>query len=439
MNPTLSSRGKSVLSLLATLLAFVSGGAAAETRSDDVLAPVLAHVRKHPQGDAPNSFNAAAYQGDLSRLPIGVFDSGIGGLTVLEELLRIDAFHNDTLAPGADGRPDFENERFIYFGDQANMPYGNYSAATNTPFLRELILRDALFLLGSRYTAGAGDARVRNDKPPVKAIVIACNTATAYGLEDLRRLLAELKLPHVVVGVVEAGARGLLEAPDDGAVGVFATVGTCASGAYPRAIQSVRGQAGRAPAEISQFGSPALAGVIEGDPAFPQSLETQVATDVRAMVEAHRASGAQQPLAKVVLGCTHFPLAQRDIDQALEQLRQEPAYEPFIAAKRTYVNPAEWTARELFRELAKAKLRSPSQASLGATDGFFLSVPNAAWPGVKLTVTGALEHAYKYGRRPGNLSREDTLNVPMRPDELPEVARRLVQNRLPTTWARLSR
>ena len=70
---------------------------------------------------------------------------------------------------------------------------------------------------------------------------------------------------------------------------------------------------------------------------------------------------------------------------------------------------------------------------------FFLSVPNAAWPGVKLTAAGALEHAYKYGRHPGNLLREDTLNVPVRPEELPEVARRLVQNRLPTTWARLAR
>jgi glutamate racemase len=319
------------------------------------------------------------------------------------------------------------------------MPYGNYSAETNTPFLRELILRDTLFLLGARRNAGVGDAQVFNDKPPVKAIVIACNTATAYGLEDVRRMLSELKLPHVVVGVVEAGARGVLEAPEDGAVGIFATVGTCASGAYPRAIQTARGQAGRAPAEISQFGSSALAGVIEGDPAFAQSLETQVATDVRAMVEAHRASGAKQPLAKVVLGCTHFPLAQRDIDQALEQLRQDSAYAPFIAAKRTYVNPAEWTARELFRELAKGKLRRPAAPDADAKDRFFLSVPNPAWPGVKLTAAGALEHAYKYGRRPGNLTREDTLNVPTRPGELPEVAQKLVRNRLPTTWARLSR
>ena len=59
-------------------------------------------------------------------LPIGVFDSGIGGLTVLNEIVTIDRFNNVTHEPGPDGHPDFENESFVYFGDQANMPYGNY-------------------------------------------------------------------------------------------------------------------------------------------------------------------------------------------------------------------------------------------------------------------------------------------------------------------------
>jgi len=119
-------------------------------QADPVLEKVVSHVQSHPSGNAPFSLKLNALQGDLSHLPIGVFDSGIGGLTVLEEILKIDTFHNDTLAPGPDGRPDFENERFIYFGDQANMPYGNYSAENNLPYLRELILKDALFLLGQR-------------------------------------------------------------------------------------------------------------------------------------------------------------------------------------------------------------------------------------------------------------------------------------------------
>ncbi|MDH4477041.1 MAG: hypothetical protein QE274_11230, partial [Verrucomicrobiaceae bacterium] len=316
--------------------------AALLAQADPVLEKIVAHVQSHPTGDAPFSFNLNTTSTDLANLPIGVFDSGIGGLTVLEEILKIDAFHNDTLAPGPDGHPDFENERFIYFGDQANMPYGNYSAENNLPYLRELILKDALFLLGNRHDTSDPASTGPQPKPSVKALVIACNTATAYGLEDLRALIKELNLetgmerdedgvvlgstrlsgsqrlhrkgdatreagslvgpmtaadspsaisvsrlnlPIFVVGVVEAGARGLLTAPEDGSVAVFATVGTCASGAYPKAIQSTRGLAGRPAATITQHGSPALAGVIEGDPAFSTSLADQISADVKSLVD----------------------------------------------------------------------------------------------------------------------------------------------------------
>jgi site-specific recombinase XerD len=71
--------------------------------------------------------------------------------TVLEAVKAHDRHHNLTGAEGADGVPDFAGERFVYFGDQANMPYGNYASAGRTDFLRELVLRDALFLLGRRH------------------------------------------------------------------------------------------------------------------------------------------------------------------------------------------------------------------------------------------------------------------------------------------------
>ena len=168
--------------------------------TDEPLAVTIGHAKAHPQGDVPSTFVAADYRGDLRDLPIGVFDSGVGGLTVLEALKAHDRHDNRTGKEGADGVPDFAGERFVYFGDQANMPYGNYSAVGRTDFLRELILRDVLFLLGRRYVHG--------QKPPVKAIVIACNTATAYGLEDIRAAVKAWGLPVIVVGVVEAGAQG---------------------------------------------------------------------------------------------------------------------------------------------------------------------------------------------------------------------------------------
>ncbi len=374
-------------------------------------------------------FETTGYEGDLASRPIGVFDSGIGGLTVLEAILTLDEFNNESLRPEPDGIPDFAKERFVYLGDQANMPYGNYPAAGRTDFLRELILRDAAFLLGGK------------DKPPVKAIVIACNTATAYGLDDIRAAVAAWRLPVIVIGVVEAGARGLAQdLPDDavaGGVGVLATVGTCSSEAYPEAIRRISGQLGKPAPQIAQQGSVALAGAIEGDPAFLKddaSIAGHLRNDLTALIKNHRDGGGTAPITRIVLGCTHFPLIAGEIQTTLAGLRTDAEWRPFLADEVTLVDPAKLTARELFVELAKARLRAP-EAVAGA-HAFFISVPNPAAPGVRLDANGTrLDRDYQYSRVPGDPGREDTKVVPMRPELLPEPSLRLLQTRLPTVWA----
>ena len=125
-------------SVVAALLTVLALPLAAWQASDPVVQRAANHEKAHPQGDAAATFVASDYAGDLRHLPIGVFDSGVGGLTVLEALKTYDAHDNTSGADGGDGRPDFADERFIYFGDQANMPYGNYSAVGRTGFLREL-------------------------------------------------------------------------------------------------------------------------------------------------------------------------------------------------------------------------------------------------------------------------------------------------------------
>lgn len=397
-------------------------------------ADLVGHAAAHPDGRAAYAFEHGAYQKELAGLPVGVFDSGIGGLTVLEALLSLDVFHNDTLQPGADGRPDFADERFQYFGDQANMPYGNYPAAGRTDYLRELIVKDAVFLLGRRWF-DPGAKTFRHDKPPVKALVIACNTATAYGIEDIRAALKAWNLPVFVVGVVEAGARGVQAAHREGAVGVLATVGTCASGAYPKVIGQTLGLAGRAVPVVTQQGSVNLAGVIEGDPSFQETVAERCRLDVRALVEAHRKSGVTSPLSTLVLGCTHFPLVQPDIDAAFQSLRREPALAEFIAPRMEYVNPAEWTARELFRELARAGLRGLAGSRL--KDRFYLSIANPLRSDLPLTPDGGLEKEFKYSRLPGEFGREDTVNVPMSLERIPTSTRKLIESRLPQVWGRL--
>jgi len=387
---------------------------------DEVVASAVAHARAH--------FAFSDYRGDLRDLPIGVFDSGVGGLTVLEAIKAHDRHHNLTGAEGADGVPDFAGESFVYFGDQANMPYGNYAAAGRTDFLRELVLRDALFLLGRRHARGA--------KPPVKAIVIACNTATAYGLEDIRSAVKAWGIPVIVIGVVEAGAQGLAETAEgaQGGVAVLATLGTCASNAYPKAIAKVSNR------PVRQLGSATLAAAIEGEP----SVQTPIRDIIRADVGAFLKSAAADQAATIdtlMLGCTHYPLVADEISEAFAYWRDQPdadgrkPYARLVAPKLKQVNPAAWTAEALWRSLHGAKMRVESKST--ARDLFFVSVPNPAWPGVGLAADGSLAYEYKYGRQPGQVAREDTINVPLTADMLPSSTARLVREKLPLTWKSL--
>lgn len=391
-------------------------------------------------------FNASAYDSDTCNLPIGVFDSGIGGLTVLEAILGLDQFNNQTLQPLPDGKPDFENEKFIYFGDQANMPYGNYASAGKEEYLRELILKDTVFLLGNRFWKSNVDNKPQFDKLPVKAIVIACNTATAYGLEDVKLALQAWKVPVFVVGVVEAGARGVLESQSStdaskSSVAVLATVGTCASNAYPRLIGSTFGSAGRRPPPIIQQGFVELAAAIEGDPstASKGSISEFINRDVANLVEQHRRSGSTSPISTVILGCTHYPLVQPQIIEAFDRLRSQEengqkVYSQLIAEKISIVDPAQLTAKELFRSLARNQLRSSTTQSVKQTVNYFISVPNPNCATVQISKDGALDQTYKYSRMPGKLEVEDTLNVPMTSSVLPNTSLNLMQSRLPLVW-----
>jgi glutamate racemase len=455
--------------------------ALALTGGADALAPLRRHVAEHRDGRAAWTVDFSRLTGDRSPLPIGVFDSGIGGLTVLEAILGLDAFDNKTLRPGPDGVPDFEGESFVYLGDQANMPYGNYPARGAEPYLRELILKDAAFLLGTRWRPSAGEAP-RFDKPPVKAIVIGCNTATAYGLEDLRAAIREWGLDVPVIGIIEAGARAVAEQlPADGppaTVAVLATVGTCSSNAYPRAVARAAGLAGKPPPTVVQQGSVGMAGAIERNPAFvwtgegprpaayegpapkPSDLPATLAGlgaehltesggaiqlrsvlgyacyDTGKLLQENREQLERAPLKFLVLGCTHFPLAEREIAEALGRARACKPLEACVPGDVRFINPAEHTARELFRELARSRLRA-KDAPAGRPLRFYVSVPDPGAPGIRLAADGSLDADYRTSRKPGTLDREDTVVVSLTAASLPESTRRLVQS-LPAVWTRLS-
>lgn len=195
---------------------------------------------------------------NTSSLPIGVFDSGVGGLTVVKEM-----------------REQLPQESILYVGDTARVPYGNKSPET----IQEYSLQIAQFLMDRK----------------VKAIVVACNTATAYSLDRLRQ---QFSLP--ILGVIEPGVVAALEATTEGRIGIIGTVGTIQSHAYQNALLSVRPQL-----QISALATPLLVPLIEEDWLDHPATDLVLAEYLKGMFAVKTDT--------LVLGCTHYPLLKERI------------------------------------------------------------------------------------------------------------------------------
>lgn len=196
------------------------------------------------------------------RRPIGVFDSGVGGLTVLSELRR-----------------RLPNESTLYLGDNGRAPYGPRPAEEVRAFTAECVA----WLLGQ----------------DVKLLVVACNTATAQALPLVRE---QAGVP--VVGVVRPGAVAASAATRSGHVGVMATAGTVASGAYPAAI----GEANAA-VVVSQQACPTLVPLVEAGRVDGPEAEGEVRRYLEPMLAGDR------QIDTLLLGCTHYPLLRAAIQR----------------------------------------------------------------------------------------------------------------------------
>lgn len=230
-----------------------------------------------------------------STSPIGVFDSGIGGLTVAHAIMR-----------------QLPHESIVYFGDTARVPYGPKSPDTVRRYSREI----------SAYLRGQG----------VKAIVVACNTATAHALPVLRE---ELSVP--VVGVVEPGARAAVRATRDGHIGVIGTAGTVRSGAYERAIRDLNPAA-----RVTARACPLLVPLVE-EGWIDHPVTVQVAREYLAPL-------LDDGIDALVLGCTHYPLLKSVLCRLLG-----PDVE--------LIDSAAETAAEIGRVLRDRGLEAPPDAT----------------------------------------------------------------------------
>ena len=195
-----------------------------------------------------------------SERPIGIFDSGLGGLTVVRQLRRL-----------------LPNEHLIYLGDTARVPYGNKSQKTIQRFSAE----DTSFLLRKK----------------VKMVVVACNTSTALALDHLE---TEFDCPFI--GVLKPGAQAAAERTRNGKIGVMATAATIGSGAYQKQIRKFLPSA-----RVFSQACPLLVPVVEegwGNIKLTRGIVRQYLQPILA-----------KKVDTLILGCTHYPLLKASIQQ----------------------------------------------------------------------------------------------------------------------------
>ncbi|MFI4865747.1 MAG: glutamate racemase [Steroidobacterales bacterium] len=246
---------------------------------------------------------------DLSSRPIGVFDSGVGGLTVLRALCD-----------------ELPCEQFVYLGDSARLPYGTKSADTVV-----------------RYALQAADTLVGRG---IKALIVACNTASAVALPSMRDRYGDLP----VIGVVEPGAEAAVAATRNGCIAVIGTEATVRGGAYQRAIARRRPDATVCAVACQLFVALAEEGWTGG-------------VIARATAQRYLAP-LFGPADTLVLGCTHFPALC-------------PAIREVIGDQVTIVDSAATTARAAHRLLEPAGLLRAEQAAR-APELSFLATDSAA-------------------------------------------------------------
>jgi glutamate racemase len=212
--------------------------------------------------------------------PVGVFDSGVGGLTVAREIMR-----------------QLPDERIVYFGDTARVPYGNKSRETILRYSRQII----------RF--------LRTKK--VKAIVIACNTATAYTLDTVSK---ESDIP--VIGVINAGARTAVRATRNGKIGVIGTEATVSTGIYTEVMKKLCPDL-----EVYGKSCPLFVPLVE-EGLLHDSVTDEIASRYLAELKA-------KYIDTLVLGCTHYPLLRSTMRRLMgeEVTLVNPAYETAIELK----------------------------------------------------------------------------------------------------------
>mgnify|MGYP000191596557 CR=1 FL=1 len=319
--------------------------------------------------------------------------------------------------------------------------------------------------MSNKYYSNANDTSVNKDKKPVKAIVIACNTATAYGKEYTEEFIKKGNANIKVIGVIDAGVRGTLaniKKDENAIIGVLATAGTVSSKGYHNTIVKMKNKMGyTGNIEVFSQGGLGIAEAVDGDTDYfnknlkkPRSeykgpslngdvkidkmlfdvynfdfddskmlcdtektddcstlqindAENYVRYHLVTLLEQIRLSKTKNKLKSIILGCTHYPYLTKEITAILDELYNYKdkngayLYQNFMQEKITLVDPAVDTAKELYDYLNQEKIFN-ANGNINESE-FYISVANKANTNNVIDDEGRFPYDYKYGREEGNI------------------------------------
>ncbi len=448
---------------------------------------VITYFERYFDPNSADAIDVSSYkrmeaEGTLVNQPIGVFDSGTGGLAVLEALKK-------TLQ---------KNETYIFYADQANMPWGEYPInQKRTDTLKEIMMGIYQWLLTTKFNIS--NQMKTAEKKPVKSIVVACNTATAYSLKLAKDVLAlgrdVLGFPSIpVFGIIDSGAEGAIlniknrvmkskspqSSPQGMSVAVFATSGTVDAGAYPVAINKFAKDHGIENLAVYQQAGVGLAGAIDhltefidlkahdiretyqgpkasslprplndemwkrfnfskgskGNGFFAKksdqgiidfqlnSVENYIRFSVALLLDKMLQNGETKPLHAVIFGCTHYPYFQGTFVKVFKELRNYKTdgkfvFRHLIDSDLALIDPSENLAQNVKASLVQFNLERKIRVTKNESDRYFISVPRSG-----LDPKSFINHDPKLGfTSEYKHEREVSHGKRVRPETLDDIAR----------------
>lgn len=481
------------LFLFINIIALLSGAISCKKDSGEMELPSIAYKALT---DTTSIYygNYKNYPKEIYKLPIGIFDASTDAFCVLEKFLTMDKFNNITGKMKPDGIADFGGENFQYLADNANGPYRAY-LPDNEPFLKELILKSVIFLMGRSYYNLNIDDFKSGVKEPVKCIILASNIGSVTSSEDVSNFIKKSGTGVVVVETMEAGIRDMLEnmnSNENYSIGILSPEQIITPREYEAIIRKKAAEEGiRGVLQIFNQEAVGLDQAIIGNSDYIDTKADSVRDDYKgptigisynnidlslmdrynfdmsnnallykvnngkytniqlnsvgnyvryhlvSLMERHRRSGSKIPISSIILSSYRYHQVKDILNKVIKELYDYNRdgiylYRNSISPDFRFIDPVECAAIECY-----LKLRESGKLALRAQKtelSAFISVPSYDLPEAYLNPDGSLTDSIKLHRVPGT---DDIITkiVPFAPRYVDSHTMSAIVQRVPNTYS----